>query len=468
MKKRLKKIAAIACSVLMLFGMTACGSESAYEIAVKNGFVGTEEEWLRSLHGADGEDGKDVTAKDLYETACKNGYEGTYIEFCTNVLKVNVVENNDVDTIAKNMTSVVSVYCGFSRTTKTGGFGWGSNTTKTEYYCTAGSGVIVDLNKENGNALIVTNYHVIHDAASDSGVSDSIWLYLYGAYNGFGATESGSYSETTGDGMRATFVGGSAAHDIALLRISGSEYLQKSIASEATFANSDEAQAGEKVFAVGNPEGEGISVTEGIVSVESEYIVMTLSDDSKETVDYRVLRTDAAINSGNSGGALFNAQGALIGITNAKNANSDVDNMGYALPSTQVKRLCQNILRNEALYGDGAVRVARLGISVKITSSEAYYDKNGKLKIREEFSVMEVSARSAAATNGISVGDRITAIKVGEEGWFSFTRQYQLIESLLPVAINDVIELKYISYSDGNEKTATIKFDKESYFTTFS
>ena len=467
MKRLWKQIAAITCSALLIGGMSACNSASAYEIAVENGFVGTEEEWLRSLQGADGKDGKDLTAKELYQTAVESGYEGTYLDFCKEVLKVDVKENNDVDMIAKNMTSVVSIYCGFAQTTTVSTSPWGGVSSSTKYYCTAGSGVIVDLNKEAGNALIVTNYHVIHDEKSDSGVSDSIWLYLYGGYNGFGTKEDGSFSETTGDGMQATFVGGSAAHDVALLRISGSEYLQTSIASQATFADSDEVQVGEKVFAVGNPEGEGVSVTQGIISVASEYISMSITDTTKQTVDYRVIRTDAAINSGNSGGALFNTDGELIGITNAKNASSDVDNMGYALPSTQVKRLCQNILKNEKLFGDGKVRLARLGITVQITASNAYYDEYGKLKIREESTIREVTANSAAEVNGLSVGDRIIAVKTGDGEWFSFTRQYQLVESLMPLALNDSIEIKYVCASDGSEKTVLVKFDKEAYFTIY-
>lgn len=467
MNRLLKSMMAIACAAVAVFGAAGCRNESAYELAVKNGFVGTEQEWLRSLQGADGADGGDLTAKDLYETAVENGYEGTYIEFCKDVLKVDVKEDNDIDTIAKNMTSVVSVYCGFGKTVATGGFGWGGNRTQTEYYCTAGSGVIVDLNKEAGNALVVTNYHVIYDSESNSGISDSIWLYLYGAYNGFGTKEDGSYGETTGDGICASFVGGSADYDIALLRISGCEYLQESLASKVTFADSDDVQVGEKVFAVGNPEGEGISVTQGIISVESEYITLNSSEDTSSTVDYRVIRTDAAINSGNSGGALFDTEGELIGITNAKNASSDVDNMGYALPSTQVKRLCENILRNEELYNDGSIRVARLGITVQITSSSAYYDDNGKLKIREVFSVVEVGNGSAAKAAGLAVGDRITAVKIKEEEWFTLTRQYQLIDSLLSVSMNDTIQLQYYD-SNGNEKTTSVVFDKSTYFTKFS
>ena len=116
MKKICKSIMATLCAVMLLGSLTACQAESAYDLAVKNGFKGTQAEWLESLHGSDGkdgEDGKDVTAKDLYETAQKNGFTGTFLEFCRDVLQIEVKTDNDLDQIAQNITSVVSIYCGF-------------------------------------------------------------------------------------------------------------------------------------------------------------------------------------------------------------------------------------------------------------------------------------------------------------------------------------------------------------------
>ena len=172
MKKIMRGLIAGLCATTMLVGSAACG-KTAYDVAVKNGYTGTEKEWLATLQGGDGQDGKDLTAKDIYETAVANGYEGSYLDFCRDVLKVELREGNDVNTIAKNVTSVVSIYCGFSQTVRTNPW-----TTQTRYYPTAGAGVIIDLNKETGDALIVTNYHVIYDADSDAvnGISNSMYL----------------------------------------------------------------------------------------------------------------------------------------------------------------------------------------------------------------------------------------------------------------------------------------------------
>ena len=468
MNKILKGIISISCVALLLSGLTAC-QLSAYDIAVKNGYQGTEEEWLKTLHGEDGKDGangQDLTASDLYNTAVENGYTGTYLDFCQNVLKVEVQNNNDVDTIASNITSVVSIYCGFEQTYYVGGWGGMMGIPQTQYYASAGSGVIIDLDKEEGDALIVTNYHVIYDSESDSetGISDSIYLYTYGAYNGFSLQATGGYVDVYGDGMKATYVGGAMDYDIAILRIEDSEYIKNSLASEANLANSDDVQVGERVFAIGNPDGAGIAVTEGLISVESEYITMTSTDGSNNEVDYRVMRTDAAINSGNSGGALFNAEGGLIGIVNAKNVSSEVDNMGYALPITQVKNLYDNILANNEIYGDGSARVATMGVMVSITSSEAHFDENGALRIREEITVSGLSL-SGAATKILAVGDVIQAIKVGDGEWFTFTRQYQLLDQLLTVRNGDTIQLKLTR--DGTEKTVEISFTEDSHFTIY-
>ena len=455
MKKLAKCFLTGLCLTTILTGTAACG-KTAYDVAVKNGFQGTEQEWLATLKGTDGKDGTGLTAKDIYETAVENGYEGTYLQFCEEVLKVDLHENNDVDTVARNVTSVVSIYCGFSQTVRTNPW-----TAQTRYYPTAGAGVIIDLDQETGNALIVTNYHVIYDADSSqaNGISDSIYLYTYGAYNAFSGSEyTTPFADTKGDGMKATYVGGAMEYDIAILSVTGNEFLKTCVASEAVLASSDEVQVGEKVFAIGNPDGAGIAVTEGIISVESEYIQMSSTDGSSTVVDYRVMRTDAAINSGNSGGALFNANGELIGITNAKNASSQVDNMGYALPITQVKNLADNILDNRM---ENCARVAMLGIMVQTVDSKAYYDEFGRLKIQETIEVASVN--DGAAKGKLQTGDKIKGIKINDGEWVSFTRQYQLLDQLLCVRKNDTVTLK-LTDKNGNERQETIVYNQDNYF----
>ena len=417
--------------------------------------------------GFDGKDGEDVTAIDLYETAKENGYEGSYLEFCQNELKVEVQNNNDVDTIASNITSVVSVFCGFSQTTYYGGIGGIGGQPWTDYYHSAGSGVIIDLDKEAGDALIVTSYHVVYNADHDSktGISDSIYLYTYGALNGFSLQSDGGYADVYGDGMKATYVGGAMDYDIAILRVENSEYIKTHTLSEAEFANSEDVRVGEKVYAIGNPDGSGISVTEGIVSVESEYIQMASLDGLKRTVEVRVMRTNASLNSGNSGGALFNAAGELIGIINAKNSSLDIENIGYALPITHVKNLCGNILANYELYGDGSARVATLGVTVAVTESESYFEEDGALRIREEITVSSIGDFDAAI-EALEVGDVLTGIKIGNGEWVGFTRKYDLFDQLLTIKQGDIVQLTLLR--NGVEMTITVTFYENSHFVKYS
>lgn len=446
MKKILKSILALACATTLSFGLAACGDEviNAYDIAVKNGFVGTEAEWLQSLHGADGKDAQDLTAKDLYEAAKEEGFEGSFLDFCKE-LGITATENNDVDRISQNVMSVVSVNCGFSYTQR--GFGGSS----ISYYTSAGSGVVIDINKQAGNALIVTNYHVAVDPTSnDAGASKCIYLYGYGALNHFDP----QHGDSSGQGMRATYIGGAMEYDIALLKVEGSEYLKNSELRAATIGDSDEVSIGEKVYVIGNPEDAGISVTGGLVSVESEYITMEMNNGE---VDYRVIRTDAAINSGNSGGGLFDADGKLVGIVNAKTIGEETDNMGYALPITQVKNICENIQDN-----GGVVKCAKLGVTVEITDSKVAQDKNGELKITETFLVTGSIPSSAAAFGKLRYGDVIKYIVINGGKRKYFTRQYQLIDQLLTVRKGDTVVLGV--ERDGAAMEAMIKFDKDSYF----
>lgn len=447
---------AAVCTVCMTMSIAACSDNAvnAYDIAVSNGFVGTEEEWLLSLKGADGADGSSLKIQEMYEVAQANGYTGSIIDFMKE-MGVNVQEDNDTDTIAANAMSVVNIYCGFARTSKSGY--WGS--TQTQYYSSAGSGVIIDLNKEAGSALIVTNYHVLYDAESDvKGISDNIFIYTYGAVNTFQPDPTVNYSD---DGIRATYVGGAMDYDIALLKVEGSEYLKECAATEAKIGNSESVRLGEKVFAIGNPDGAGTAVTTGAISVESESIVMA-SIDGASSMQCRVMRTDAAINHGNSGGGLFNAAGELIGITNAKNVDSDVDNMGYALPITQVKYICDNILDN------GVLKRAMLGVEVYTVTAMAKYDDNGRLQVYEEFAVATASKKPTDSSYGLlSEGDVFISMQINGGEKVTFNRQYQLNDLLLTVRKGDTVVLG-IRNSEGVSENVTIVFNQDTHFVSYN
>ena len=169
-----KKLLTILLSGLLAFSAVGLGgcAISAYDIAVQNGFTGTEQEWLASLQGADGKDAPAITVRDLYDAAIADGsFNGTFNEFLMQYLTLDVPTNNNVETLANNLMSTVSIYTSFEVKNE-------DNTANkgTKIVCSAGSGVIIDLDKKNGNAIVITNYHVVYDyeALSSTGISDNI------------------------------------------------------------------------------------------------------------------------------------------------------------------------------------------------------------------------------------------------------------------------------------------------------
>ena len=471
MKKIFKKIVTVVVASVMLLSVSACSGnpfrgKSAYEIAVENGFKGSEQEWLNSLYGKNGEDGADLDIEDIYE---KSGYTGTFQEFLKEYFgsdSLDIVEDNNTQQIAKNLMSVVSVQA----------FSAGST----------GSGVIIDLNKEAGTAYIVTNYHVVYDASVALTHSEAwkknIYVYLYGS-KGYETNDAGEIDLNNGgagDGMLATYVGGSINYDIALLKVEGSEILKTSAATAAVVGDSDTAIVGEKVYAIGNPQGHGIAVTEGALSVDSEYITLSMDvvyRDTKPNIfgvyqaqkggkgfSYRVMRTDAAINGGNSGGALFNVKGELIGIVNAKSSSSAIDNMAYALPITNVKYVLKNIADN-IVDNEGKVMRAMFGVTLEVLSSKGEFLQNGNITTVQTIGVHEVN-QGSIAEGKLQTGDVLKTIQINDGEVKKVTRQHTVIDYMLNVRPGDSVKMK-ISRG-GNEQEITFTFDKAEYFTDYS
>ena len=361
-----------------------------------------------------------------------------------NTVTITGNEDNITYATACGLRSAVSVYCTFSATS--GGTSYWNPTPSTYSYYTTGSGIIYRL-ENDGSAFVVTNHHVVYDASSntENGISDKIYVYLYGM-------ENQAYA------IPATYVGGSASYDIAVLRVEKSDVLKDAIASGSASAvsvgDSDGVVPGMTTIAIGNPsasDGElgGLSVTQGIVSVDSEYITKTANDGSGE-ITVRVIRTDAPVNSGNSGGGMFNGKGELIGIVNAKISSSSVENIGYAIPSNVVRAVADNII--DYCYGTDCESVMRgiLGITVETTACSTEYDtETGLIVKRETVGVYAVNA-GGLGDGMLKVGDTVKAITVGERT-VTVTRQYHLIDAMLDVRVGDSVSMVIIR--DGEEMT---------------
>ncbi len=480
-----KKTFALICALGLTLGASGCVVQNevinAYDIAVKNGFQGTEEEWLASLRGESGKDGDDFDIETLYQKAQdEDGFQGSLLEFVEEYFDIDLREDNDVKTIAKNVTSVVSIYSAFTTTTtQTQDKFPFLQETVIKANASAGSGVIINLDKEQGDALIITNYHVLYSAGTDTqtDISDCTYVYLYGARNYFtsGADTSGvlvdangdgvvnknDQGDWLGDGIKAQYVGGAMAYDIAILQVRGSEYLKRSAATAAEIGNSNAITVGEKVYAIGNARSHGISVTGGLISVESETIEMESLDGTSSMLSFRVMRTDAAINSGNSGGGLFDANGKLVGITNAKNVQEATDNMGYALPISQIEKIVENITDH-----GGVLKRAMFGVATLVADSIATVDENGKLILVEKLEVAEVLT-TGAAYGKLKVGDIFRSMTIGGKT-IELTQGYLITDWLFDVRKGDSVSVTVYRPSQNAEITVTITYDKDSYFTIYS
>ena len=285
----------------------------------------------------------------------------------------------------------------------------------------AGAGVFYKLDKENGDAYIITNYHVIYDA--DEGICDKISIYLFGM-------ELQQYV------VSATCVGGSVTYDIAVLKVENSEILKNSAAVEVKVGNSDEISVFDTVYTIGNPKAEGIAANKGIISVVSEYLTLTGADNTD--VELRVIRIDAAVNSGNSGGGLYNEDGELIGIVCAKRIGSDVDDMGYALPSNLVKALVENILDNCDGVTNLQIMRPLLGIEITAKTMGVIVDpETGDIK---RVAIVEISNvfDTCPLKGQLQIGDVITEISVNGVS-ITPTQIYHVTDHMMNGRVGDTV-----------------------------
>lgn len=410
--------------------------KNAYEIAVDEGYEGSLDEWLNELV-------KNNAYSSIYDLAKDNGiFDGTLEEFIAS-LKGTAGSSDIQEGTSYGINSIVSVYCKFTVTQTYRDFWSGRIYTESSDASSAGSGVIIKDDKDSGEAYIVTNYHVIYYQDADSPVSNDIYIYLYGM-------ELSKYK------IPATFVGGSSTYDIAVLKIKSDIY-KNSGAYKVTLGDSSNLLVGEQVIAIGNPEAEGISATYGIISVVNDSISMT-SSTSNQTINYREIRIDAAVNSGNSGGGLFDINGNLIGIVNAKSVDTSIEGMCYAIPINLAYAVATKIINTCDGVNTTTIKKNLLGINIEVLTSRSEYDKETKTtKIYQEIGVSDVS-ESGPSYRKLRSGDKIINITY-DNVTYPVTDLYSIEDVLLKTNLNDTVEL-YIE-RDGNYETVRIVLQSE-------
>ena len=175
--------------------------------------------------------------------------------------------------------------------------------------------------------------------------------------------------------------------------------------------------------------------------------------DGKSYVQFRVMRVDTAVNSGNSGGGLYNDKGELIGIVNAKIVDSTVENIGYAIPSNVAIAVADNIVDNCFGKNTKSVKRAQLGVTLGSSDSMAIMDEeSGMIKVKETVTVAEILSGSPAIGN-LKVGDVIKSATLKSET-IEVTRKHHIIDLLLKARVGDTVSIKV--YRNGKEVDVNI------------
>ena len=424
MKKFFKSLFLILLLVPCVVLFSACSKDglSAYDIAVQNGFVGTEEEWLESLkgdkgdagtNGTDGDDGEDsISSYKMWEEAFENG--DTVLNY-TDWLAENfdIVFDAEKYAINKNLLSVVEVRA--FRTKK------GFDENNKEDVSNAGSAVMFDID-DDGNVYYMTNYHVTYYSAGAK------FAYPYFRLEFFG--------QSSDRFMQAEFVGGSSNYDIAVLKVKAENFDTETNAKPVTFATTP-LSAGSSVFALGNTKDSGINISQGVVDVASEMVDIEVAE---LTTSHRVIRHDAYIYKGNSGGGLFDLEGNFVGITNG--GSSTDTRINYAIPSDVVKIVCDQLIENyEKDSSSYKLKRCELGlIKLKVGSKSTF---NEETKLVEVYDVVKITNvdESSVLYEKVLAGDLLVSAKInGTEKELKYYSS--LNELMIEVRENDILTLK--------------------------
>lgn len=268
----------------------------------------------------------------------------------------------------------------------------------------AGSGFIL-----TQDGYILTNYHVVEN-------SNSITVTTY-----------------DGTAYDAQLIGYDESNDIAVLKVDATDL------TPVVLGDSDTLNVGDTVVAIGNPLGElTFSLTTGAVSALNRPVTFSTG------TTMNLIQTDCAINSGNSGGALFNLYGEVIGITNAKYSSSSssseasIDNIGFAIPIDQVRSIFESIITN------GYIVKPYIGVTVSDVSSESQ-----SYGLPQGAAVRSVTENGPAAEAGLQKNDIITTVN-GE----TITGSNDLVKLVTSSSAGDTLELTV--YRQGQTLTLTL------------
>lgn len=318
------------------------------------------------------------------------------------VINVAKIDTSKQMTPAEVYSLNVNSTVGITTSVTTTNF-WGYQTTAAA----SGSGFII-----SDDGYILTNYHVIEGA-------NSVTVTMY--------------DDTTYD---AELVGYDQSNDIAVLKIDGENL------TPVILGDSDELHVGDSVVAIGNPLGElTFSLTSGTVSALDRKITLSSG------VSMELIQTDCAINSGNSGGALLNLYGEVIGITNAKYSGSgsssgaSIDNIGFAIPINNVSDIVKSIIEK------GYISKPYIGVSVEDVSDEAV-----SYGLPKGAAVRTIVENGPAEKAGLKINDIITSVNGTE-----ITCSDDLVKTIGDLKAGQEIHLSVYRQSETLDITVTVE-----------
>ena len=334
----------------------------------------------------------------------------------SNLISLSNYSNTAVFAANKILPSIVGIEVSYTATSNSI-FGFGTPQTSTA--TATGSGIIIS---EDG--YILTNNHVVDTSSSNS----------YSYYDISDATSVKVKLNSATYGNDATFdakiVGKDSQTDLAVLKI------DKTGLTAAEFGDSDQAVVGEFVMAVGSPLGLDTTVTQGIVSAVNREVE---SDGTK----YTCIQTDAAINSGNSGGALVNSEGKVIGINTLKLSGSGVEGIGFAIPINSTLDVTDQLINHNKVLRP---YIGISGINLDESTAKKYNLTVGVY-------VKTVQNFSPAEKAGLQSGDVI--VKADDK---DITTMDELNEVKNSHKIGDTMKLKI--NRNGEEKEATLTLEE--------
>lgn len=358
--------ALVAVSLGLFFGLFA--GLGLYIVEAASGML--DKDPVEISESADGTNlAQTETARDIQEQGAKDG------ALIRQSDTVTAVVTDVTDVVEKVMPSIVAVNNHYTETMSY----WGQSMSSEAD--ASGSGIIVGEN--DTELLIVTNYHVVAD-------TDKLTVQF----------NEGSEAE-------AFIKGQDSKMDLAVIAVPLTELSSDTLDAieVATLGDSDELTVGEPAIAIGNSLGYGQSVTTGVISaLERSISISSSSIYGGDNVEGTFIQTDAAINPGNSGSALLNIKGEVIGINSNKIGGSAVEGMGYAIPISSASPIIAELMLKETKSKVAEEERGYLGISgISVTQevSQAYGMPEGVY-------VAQVYENSAAAAGGIKQGDIIT------------------------------------------------------------